>query len=234
MRLRGPSCNAPWVNKFHAAGPPLPRKTRIELITDGRISIPAARVDTISETGDVWDPHWLWPLDLRAAFHYLSQIIAFCTASTRVDQGDVLRHATQIAVADATGSFHHLGDEYLKACDKWYNEFLQQVQDAKEAEELSVMEALYCGKPSQEQLYPQLLHLLHSRMPFISSTGYVGLCPKDARPGDVICIFDGGQIPYIVRPAGETYNLVGDAYVHGIMYGEFMDEKWDEEIFILS
>jgi hypothetical protein len=35
-------------------------------------------------------------------------------------------------------------------------------------------------------------------------------------------IFFGGDMPFIIRPDGIFYKLVGAAYVHGIMLGELM------------
>ncbi len=43
-------------------------------------------------------------------------------------------------------------------------------------------------------------------------------------PGDVICIFLRGRTPYVLRRQdGGFYEIVGEAYVHGIMYGEFLE-----------
>jgi hypothetical protein len=52
----------------------------------------------------------------------------------------------------------------------------------------------------------------------------LGSMPKSTRVGDKICVFYGGNLPYVIRPFGEgKYTLVGDCYVHGFMYGEAMD-----------
>jgi hypothetical protein len=43
------------------------------------------------------------------------------------------------------------------------------------------------------------------------------------KEGDVACIFLGADLPYILRPVdGGRFALVGDAYLYGIMDGEFM------------
>jgi hypothetical protein len=57
----------------------------------------------------------------------------------------------------------------------------------------------------------------------------VGLIPPNARNGDRICILYGCSVPVVLRkhecPDQELYwELVGDAYVHGIMDGEFLDK----------
>lgn len=48
-----------------------------------------------------------------------------------------------------------------------------------------------------------------------------GTIPDEAEEGDLIAIFFGLGIPFVLRPlAGDTYKLVGPCYVHGIMDGE--------------
>jgi hypothetical protein len=59
---------------------------------------------------------------------------------------------------------------------------------------------------------------------FISKEkGWLGLAPIDAEVGDRIALLEGGNVPYILRPKlGEEneWEIIGDAYVHGIMDGE--------------
>ncbi|KAJ9643033.1 hypothetical protein H2201_004835 [Coniosporium apollinis] len=63
----------------------------------------------------------------------------------------------------------------------------------------------------------------------MSQKGYVGLCPKSARKGDVIAVLPGGMVPFILRPLNDSqptyYTLVGESYVHGIMDGEAILEQ---------
>jgi hypothetical protein len=75
-------------------------------------------------------------------------------------------------------------------------------------------------------VYIEQLKFLHSRRPSIFKTGLVGSIPSFARPGDVLCIFLGAKIPYVLRPlsdASETYILIGEAFVYGIMDGEALE-----------
>jgi hypothetical protein len=40
------------------------------------------------------------------------------------------------------------------------------------------------------------------------------LLPGDARPGDVVAVFQGATFPYVLRKlAGEEYLLVGEAFL---------------------
>jgi hypothetical protein len=66
----------------------------------------------------------------------------------------------------------------------------------------------------------------------VSQTGYLGLTTPEARRGDVLVVFGGSRVPYVLRPLGEfkvdgnvVYKFVGDAYVEGIMDGEAMKDE---------
>jgi len=67
---------------------------------------------------------------------------------------------------------------------------------------------------------------LQGRSVFKTSTGYKGLGPEGLKAGDQVVIIPTVGVPWIARPTGENrYKLVGDAYVLGIMYGEFCDNE---------
>ncbi|MCJ1403966.1 hypothetical protein MMC11_007189 [Xylographa trunciseda] len=55
---------------------------------------------------------------------------------------------------------------------------------------------------------------------FTTARGTTGLGPRSMRPGDSICIFSGGLVPFILRKDGARHRLIGEAYVHGIMDGQ--------------
>ena len=56
---------------------------------------------------------------------------------------------------------------------------------------------------------------------FVTEAGRVGLAPDAARSGDVVVVLRGASVPFLLRPVdGEQYQLVGQAYVDEIMYGE--------------
>jgi hypothetical protein len=76
-----------------------------------------------------------------------------------------------------------------------------------------------------------LLYILHmtgvpNTKPFLSIEGYVGLCPSEAQPDDIIFIPLGAQMPYVVRKLpGGNHQLIGEAYVHGIMDGALIAQN---------
>lgn len=53
----------------------------------------------------------------------------------------------------------------------------------------------------------------------------MGLGPAGTQPGDVICVFLGGAVPWVIREDGDDDVLVGECYVHGIMDGEIIRTK---------
>jgi len=52
------------------------------------------------------------------------------------------------------------------------------------------------------------------RRQFCSSDGSTGLAPKATKHGDVMCILGDAEIPFVLRPMGEKYRLVGDSYIN--------------------
>jgi hypothetical protein len=46
-----------------------------------------------------------------------------------------------------------------------------------------------------------------------------------------VCVLRGGMVPFILRKRGDGYwGFVGEAYVHGIMDGEFVREAKREDL----
>lgn len=58
--------------------------------------------------------------------------------------------------------------------------------------------------------------------------GHLALVPPSTRTGDRILVLAGGKTPYVARQKSDLpqqWELVGDCYVHGIMFGE----AWKED-----
>jgi Heterokaryon incompatibility protein (HET) len=53
-----------------------------------------------------------------------------------------------------------------------------------------------------------------------SHKGYLGIVPGGTKIGDYICVLLGGDMPFILRPCGDHYVLIGECYIHGLMEGE--------------
>ena len=53
----------------------------------------------------------------------------------------------------------------------------------------------------------------------------MGLFPLSSRVGDKVCFFQGCKTPFVLREGTTSYALVGDAYVHGLILEEYMEQE---------
>lgn len=68
---------------------------------------------------------------------------------------------------------------------------------------------------------------LSGGMLFLTTEGRFALGYCVVQPGDLICVFAGLGMPFIVRPKGPSFTLVGYAYVDGVMDGELWPKDED-------
>jgi Heterokaryon incompatibility protein (HET) len=68
----------------------------------------------------------------------------------------------------------------------------------------------------------------HCRKFFLTTSGWMGLCPDWTKEGDMVCLLLGGHVPFVLRPDGERYRFIGESYIHGAMDGEAMAGTLDE------
>jgi hypothetical protein len=52
----------------------------------------------------------------------------------------------------------------------------------------------------------------------------MGLGPLDTKQGDMICVFYGCSIPFVLRKQKQGYILIAEPYIHGYMDGEVVEE----------
>lgn len=99
--------------------------------------------------------------------------------------------------------------------------------------------AALCQNMSSALPYISLAAMAPCPRPLLTSRGWVGRGPAGMREGDIIVILWGSRMPFVLRPCGdggeEKYQLVGDAYVHGLMDGEFIQNGAvrEEKVFCL-
>jgi hypothetical protein len=68
------------------------------------------------------------------------------------------------------------------------------------------------------------------------SNFWLALAPQQVQPGDCICVLHGSTVPWVLRPTDEEgkYEVVGQCFVDGIMYGEAVNWEEDEaDTFVL-
>jgi hypothetical protein len=71
---------------------------------------------------------------------------------------------------------------------------------------------------------------------FITEDERMGLGPGLAQVGDEVCVFGGAPVPMVLRPVAQgndgQHQVVGDAYVHGLMNGEAFQLHPDRQNYV--
>ncbi|ETN41530.1 uncharacterized protein HMPREF1541_03466 [Cyphellophora europaea CBS 101466] len=95
---------------------------------------------------------------------------------------------------------------------------------------------------SNTNTYPSLefrSDLLNSHDRFVvTERGRIGTVPDNSKLGDIIVVFFGAQMPYVLRPTDKgNYLLVEECYLNKCMdgetYEEFSNGKYEEKVFHL-
>ncbi|CZR65662.1 uncharacterized protein PAC_15562 [Phialocephala subalpina] len=184
-------------------------------------------IDTIDCVGAPWIPTLQEPYNYDGAKSYFDDIANFCKfeweRGPKLDQDTKkwVEGTWRIPCADQEGKYS--GRD--RASPTIHGAFLEVKQP----------NARYI-RPSKARLnYMKVLQSLHDRRSFSSKEGYVGLAPAHSKSGDIICILFGADFPFIIREAVKgQYELVGEAFVYGIMDGEGLElGKEVEEIFLI-
>jgi hypothetical protein len=77
------------------------------------------------------------------------------------------------------------------------------------------------GMPPNVVGYMSSMAEMQDAKPFITETGYIGLCPDDSQQGDYVLFPVGAHVPYVFRKIDDEYwKLIGESYVYGLMDGE--------------
>ena len=74
----------------------------------------------------------------------------------------------------------------------------------------------------------------HDRRPFLCADGRIGIGPKGVSVGDKVVLVSGTGVPFVLKAESlghENYKLLGEAYVHGIMDGEFLHQPRAHQMF---
>ncbi|KAJ9134175.1 HET-domain-containing protein [Coniochaeta hoffmannii] len=79
--------------------------------------------------------------------------------------------------------------------------------------------------------YLNQAQVLQYLAPWFGQRGFIGLGPRETKAGDVVVVFYGGSVPFVLRPdgakGGPTWRVVGEGYCDGIMDREGVG--WGEE-----
>jgi len=134
-------------------------------------------------------------------------------------------------LCDAKG----LPDTHERATAEYASYFLQ-FSDVMNAEPEEKNSSWYKDRVQGIIAVEQSLHAHAGYRRFCATSGgRLGQVPRGAAVGDLICIFYGGSVLYVIRPVDNGFfTFVGECYVHGLMDGEAMEiEGLKEQEFAL-
>ncbi|WYZ44553.1 hypothetical protein EsH8_VII_000989 [Colletotrichum jinshuiense] len=235
MGIKRPNNGNPWSSKFNASNDSLEMQA-VAAPDEETISLRGVLVDIITEAGNVWDPDWITELDCKAALEYIDEIGDLCAQSPMLAgkiKGQDFKDVMRICIADHYNYKEaerqtELQDGFAEAV-KWMKNEVSKDSTGK-GTGIQTEDTIGWYEP----WYVFSIKHLHARRPFVSGSGYVGLAPMHVQHGDKIVIFLGGKTPYVIRETSAgVFELVGEAYVHGIMYGEFMTDDVETRGFAL-
>jgi hypothetical protein len=92
---------------------------------------------------------------------------------------------------------------------------------------MTVMQVLKKIREEYKAMRTRIYSASMNRTMFVTTKGYLGLAPWNARKGDLICVLLGGSTPFLLRPVPSRHHftLVGECYVYGIMGGELFGHE---------
>jgi hypothetical protein len=248
--VRKPLNGVPYDSPFHCSHHngefQDPLKLPSQCSSPRHLHIQAIILDTIEESGGLWMPALPNTATIGA---FLKETIIFCDKSDakaediyfKLSDRQSARYAVPVADRQATlqnfssVSFMSTRERFQKGHEGVLRICNRVERYRRECTTLTEEESQRDLKEYTDDVttYVGTLRDGGSRRPFLSKRGYVGLGPISTQTGDLICILAGAKFPYILRKCSRTcgsFELVGEGYVHGIMYGEAMQQSasWTE------
>lgn len=104
--------------------------------------------------------------------------------------------------------------ECTKACDQTKMDFHSQVRLLRDGEAQRLCQRIQAKDAGP--YYRELVNTIMGRVFFVTQNGHIGFGSPGIQVGDNVSILKGGWTPFILRQSGNTFRMIGDAYVHGI------------------
>jgi hypothetical protein len=128
---------------------------------------------------------------------------------------------------DLAHLFIHTNVEFLEICkDRYENLDLYELPWFQEMER-ALPEQPKGNFPSLVKFYTM------GRKIFRTNEGLIGLGPCILKPGDMVCVFYNGSVPYMLRPVQDGFRFLGECYLHGVMNRDLLEDSWQRRSFVL-
>ena len=234
--VKQPFGQLPWATPYSASGTTIYSMCPNEIVSTVGIKLYGIFVDSIESLKPQCNKgEWLSMQHRHEACVYLQDIMSLCQISNekRARSGEEIytdpsireRAYQRVPVADlySTGFVRRAT---VDECHLGHAEVITDYMQRKNNVSSS-------GAPVTNTFrsYYNMMAQQVQRKPFVTVKGFVGLAPKHAEEGNVVIIFPGAKFPYVLKRYDDgAYELIGEAFVHGIMYGElaFTDDELKE------
>jgi hypothetical protein len=237
-----PCGQLPWDSTFKAfSGSPANTISNLHMPgsdqSSNELHIRGVHVDVIEELGRPWTPDYVGGCagdqDMDAIACYFTDIRDLCSKAEQKAYGskkiqkvvpcDYTLARKRIPVADqeqwGVGFIREAGEE----SDKGYDDVFFSICGIATGNTLITQTS---SRSEAGMAYRNMLGWQRDRRPFLSENAYVGLAPLGTQTGDTIVLLENAKFPYILREMEDgRYLFIGEAYVHGIMYGEFVKAR---------
>jgi len=111
----------------------------------------------------------------------------------------------------------------------WYNEaFLDALFNTNGNGDLDINSTIAkSSSPLMTRYLERVRDVTWNRRLTKTTDRHLGLIPGSAKTNDLICIVEGCSVPVILRPQriDESFEVIGECYIHGIMEGEAMPDS---------
>ena len=190
-----------WSTKKRAGGNPDLRSAQIfDSASPGELpclKVRGFRLDTIAFVGKACEVRdWYWKDTIRAWFEAIAAEL-FGDSSTNAKQ-----------------AFYQIVAPTSSRRSSVSQRCLEMVLDNR---------PLGRGNGYRESLEAQYRIRVTGRRLVITEKVYVGLGPLGARDGDLVCIFLGGNVPFVLRPLSCGYEMIGECILDGVMEGQALE-----------
>ncbi|KAM5345486.1 hypothetical protein ACJ41O_011348 [Fusarium nematophilum] len=202
-------------------------------------------VDVIEEVGETWHTSDAHPLHHRL----LNSIASLCAKSAAKGEpiySSAFRRATavwRVPVGDLywTKETDHARADLPRSRDEYHDCLFVFAQlaawETMTPDERKIRLQEVNTRRFGSASYRGNMNTMTGKKPYLTRTGYVGMCPEQTVEGDVVVILRGARIPYILRPSNVTksdeFSFVGEAYCDGVMDGEIL-ERSEETVFSIK
>lgn len=199
--------------QFSASGKTDHAAPRFEPAT-GHMAIKSIVVGEVSTVGTPWQP--------QSSNRWLSELLSLSGLKSRQVEPDCLKAIWRTAIADQEARNGNqkprLSDTLL---EKVHDEFKGIVFEN---------ERQWKGDNADTKAYLfEMQRLAAGRRPFNTREGHLGIGPQDMMPSDFVHVLMGLNTPFVLRNRQDgVFQLIGEAYVHGVMDGEAVTDvgKW--------